>query len=124
MTSSDIANIAITVGIIQFLCDIVSNYFVYNGDNYKRSVSTLERTKWKYDKALADSQKNPDKNAKRLQRAKDDYGEAKSKVAAKHTGPGVLTSIMFVILLRILGTEHGGGNKMIAFLPLLIGFHA
>ena len=121
MTSSDILNIVVTVGIIQLLCDLISNYFVYNSDGYKRSCSTLERMKWKYDKAQVDSNKNPEKqtNIKKLQRAKDDYGEACSNVARKHTTPAVLTSIMFIILLRILGTEHGGGNKMIAFLPLI-----
>ena len=121
MTSSDILNIVVTVGIIQLLCDLIANYFVYNSDGYKRSCSTLERMKWKYDKAQQDSSKNPEKqtNIKKLQRAKDDYGEACSNVARKHTTPAVLTSIMFIILLRILGTEHGGGNKMIAFLPII-----
>ena len=119
MTASEILNIAVTVGVIQLLCDIVSNYIVYKGENYQRCLASLERTKWKYDKAKQDSTKNPEKqtNIKRLQRAKDEYGEVISEVARKHTGPGIMTSIMFVLLLRILGTEHSG--KIIAFVPFV-----
>ena len=119
MTASEILNIAVTVGVIQLLCDVVSNYVVYKGENYQRCLASLERTKWKYDKAKQDSTKNPEKqtNIKRLQRAKDEYGEVISEVARKHTGPSIMTSIMFVILLRILGTEHSG--KIIAFVPFV-----
>lgn len=59
--------------------------------------------------------KNPKKNEKRHQRAKDDYENARAFVVSKHTFPSALSSLFFVILLRILGAENKG--KVIAVLP-------
>ena len=70
--------------------------------------------KWKLDKAEADFKKNA-KHAKRLQRAKDDYGEHRSHVAQRHSAPTLFSSFFFLILVRILGTEYGG--KVMAILP-------
>lgn len=116
MTTSDIANIVLTVGIAQLICDLLANYFVYNGEPYKRAVGALERARSKMEKAKAVAAKNS-KHEKRLQRAKDDYGEASGMVAKKHTGPSIMTSIFFVILLRILATEHSG--KIIGLIPFV-----
>ena len=114
MTAPEILHIVLTVGICQLGCDLLANYLVYNGDAYKRTVGALERARWKLDKAEADAAKS-NKHAKRLQRAKDDYGTAKSLVARKHFGPGIFNSIFFLMLLRILGTEHKG--NIMAILP-------
>jgi hypothetical protein len=67
-------------------------------------------------KAEVDFAKNA-KHAKRLARSKEDYGEQCSEVARRHTGPGMLSSIFFVILLRILGAEHKG--NVMALMPFV-----
>ena len=90
---------------------------MFNKEPYQRAVSAMERAKWKLDKAAADLAKNSDKHAKRHQRALDDYSEACSEVARRHAGPGILTSVFFLILLRILGTEYVG--RVVAILPFV-----
>lgn len=114
MTASEILNIAVTVGLSQLACELLAKYFVYNGDDYKRKVAALERARWKLEKAEIDAAKS-NKHEKRLQRAKDDYGDACAQVSRKHTVPGFMISIFFVMLLRILGTEHKG--NVMAILP-------
>jgi hypothetical protein len=114
MTASEILHIVVTVGISQLCCELLAKYFVYSGDAYERRVAALERAKWKLDKATEDAAKSS-KHEKRLQRAKDEYGEQCALVSRKHTAPGFLSSIFFVMLLRILGTEHKG--HVMAILP-------
>jgi hypothetical protein len=136
MTAADILRIATTVGTVQVLCDLISNWRIYGKEPYQRALGALSRQKWKRDKVLADSKADSkeakkdaketsnggkkgnskvDKHAKRLQRAEDDYLEAASEVARRHTLPGVLTSVLFIILMRILGAEYSG--QMIGILP-------
>mmetsp|Transcript_109162 Transcript_109162/g.163277 ORF Transcript_109162/g.163277 Transcript_109162/m.163277 type:complete len:212 (-) Transcript_109162:34-669(-) len=114
MTTSAMWNIVATVAVCQLVCDLISNYLVFGGERYKRLVSSMERARWKLDKAETDLQKNP-KNAKRHQRAKEDYGNACSEVAKRHIAPSTWSSIFFFIILRILGTEHQG--NVMALLP-------
>jgi hypothetical protein len=114
MTASEMWNIVATVAVCQLVCDFLSNYLVFRGERYKRLVSSMERAKWKLDKAETDLQKNP-KNAKRHQRAKEDYGNASSEVSKRHIAPSTWSSIFFFIILRILGTEHKG--NVMALLP-------
>ena len=116
MGGAEILNIAVTVGLAQLGCDLIANWMVYSSDSYKRAVGALERSRWKLNKAEEDAKKN-EKHAKRLQRAKDDFGEACSEVARRHTGPSMISSVFFVILLRILGTEHKG--NVMAILPFV-----
>jgi hypothetical protein len=116
MTASEILNIVVTVGLSQLGCDLLAKWLVYNKEPYQRACGSLQRAKWKLDKAEVDAKKN-DKHAKRLQRSKDDYGEFCSDVARRHTGPGMISSIFFVILLRILGAEHKG--NVMAILPFV-----
>lgn len=116
MTASEILNIVTTVAISQLLIDLLANHFVYKGENYKRSLDSLERARWKLEKAEKDAAKNA-KHAKRLQMAKDDFSAACSNVSSRHNGPGMLGAIYFLILLRILGTEHKG--KVMAALPFV-----
>ena len=115
MTASEIARIAINVGVIQLICDILARYLVFNKDPYQRAVGQLDRAKWKLDRAEADLKKNPQKNAKRHARALEDYQEACSDVAKRHSGPGMFSSIFFIIVLKILGTEYAG--NIMAVLP-------
>lgn len=117
MTASEILSIVITVALSQLGCDLLARYFIYSGESYKRTLDALERARWKLEKAQADAAKNPTKHEKRLQRTKDEFGEACSNVSKKHTQPGIWTSIFFVLLLRILGTEHKG--KIMAVLPFV-----
>lgn len=116
MTSSDILNIVVTVALSQLACELLAKYFIYNGEAYQKALSTLERSRSKLQRAEADAAKNA-KHAKRLQIAKDDFNEACSQVSTKHMFPGTMSSIFFLVLLRILGTEHKG--KVIAVLPFV-----
>jgi hypothetical protein len=116
MTGSEIINISITVGVVQLVCDLLAKYLVFEKDPYKRSVAALERTKWKLDKATIDLAKNQ-KHQKRHKLAEDDYAEAAAEVARRHTGPGMFTSLIFVLLLRVLGAEHSG--NVMAILPFV-----
>ena len=101
--------------------DLFTNWFVYKRDDYKRSCNAMERAEWKKKKAESDNKKkgigNTKNHLKRLQRTKDEYAEACGDVARRHTAPTVWTSLFFVLLLRILGTEHGG--KVIGLVPFL-----
>jgi uncharacterized membrane protein (DUF106 family) len=116
MTGSEIINIAITVGVVQLVCDLLAKYLVFEKEPYKQSVSKFERAKWKLDKAAADLAKNS-KHQKRHKQAEDDFAEIAAEVARRHTGPGMLTSFLFVVLLRILGAEHKG--NVMAILPFV-----
>lgn len=119
MTASEILNISITVAICQICLDLFTNWFVYKRDDYKRSVNAMERAEWKLKKAESDYGKkgNTKNHLKKYQRTKDEYAEACGDVARRHTAPTVWTSLFFVLLLRILGTEHGG--KVIGLVPFL-----
>eukprot|EP00934_Nitzschia_sp_Nitz4_P002468 Nitzschia sp. Nitz4//scaffold13_size275219//145103//145732//NITZ4_000879-RA/size275219-processed-gene-0.90-mRNA-1//1//CDS//3329536029//2458//frame0 len=116
MTASDILNIVVTVAGCQAVADLLSNYLVFNGDAYKETLAGMDRAEAKLKRAEQEAAKNQ-KHAKRLQFAKDDYSNACSLVAAKHASPSLYVSLFFVLLLRILGTEHNG--KVIAILPFV-----
>ena len=127
MAADDIIRVAVTVSVVQVICDLVARYFVYQKVPYKRAVEDYERAQAKYEKLLKEntgkpvkempgkSGKQQDKLKKRLDRAKDDVGEAKSEVAKKHSGPGMITSFFFLLLFRILWAEHSG--KVLGVLP-------
>jgi uncharacterized glyoxalase superfamily protein PhnB len=55
------------------------------------------------------------KTTKALERADADHADAASNVARHHSTPTMLTSILFLLLMRILGTEYSG--KIIGLLP-------
>jgi hypothetical protein len=132
MTASEILQLATTVATVQILCDLVFNWRAYSQEPYQRALSALSRSKLKYEQETIAIAKEKDKAKssaptskkskadrlfKRLQRAKDDHAEARGVVARKHIPPGFFTLIIFVILLRILGTEHKG--KIIGVLPFV-----
>jgi calcium load-activated calcium channel len=114
MTASDISSLLCTVGICQLIADLCANAMVFQKEPYIRACAQLDRAKWKLDKAAADFAKNQ-KHAKRHQLAKDEHAEAISNCARRHVGPSLMTSLFFIILLRILGTEHKG--EIVAVLP-------
>lgn len=114
MTASEILNIAITVAVCQAGMELIAHYMVFKGEAYQRAVDALGRAKWRLDKAEADAKKNP-KHEKKYERAKDDYSAAKFNVSRSHNTPRIWSSIFFALLLKILGTEHGG--KVIGVLP-------
>ena len=107
MTASEISSIVVTVGICQLIIDLISNYVVYQSDAYQRSIRLVERSKTKLSKAEADLEKSK-KHQKKFDRAKADYSTSCADVARRHFIPNALSSVFFVILLRILGTEHKG----------------
>lgn len=117
MTASEIYTIVMTVGVCQVLIDLLSNHLVYNGESYQRSVRTMERTKSKLTKAETDLKTKGEKHRKKFDRAKAEHQGACADVARRHFAPGMLSSLFFVILMRILGTEHGG--KVVGVLPFV-----
>ena len=108
MTASDVYSIAVTVGFCQLIIDLLSNHLVYKSESYQRSVRTVERTKGKLTKAETDLKTKGEKHRKKFDRAQAEHQGACADVARRHFGPGMLSSLFFVILMRILGTEHGG----------------
>jgi len=132
MTAPEILQLVTTVVVVQIGCDLVANWRVFNQAPYKKLLGQADRAKSKLDREIAAAGKEPaqassvsgksgkkssraEKMAKRLQRAQDDYSEALANVAKKHTVPSVMTSVMFLVLLRILGTEYKG--NIIGVLP-------
>lgn len=137
MTVSDIGSIVLTIVTIQVGCDLWFNWRVYHTESYQRALQALERANVKLQRehevmekeqeksnALTttskQSQKNTDRWKKRWQRAQDDHAEAVSLVAQKHTAPNVWTSIWFLLLMRIMSTEHSG--KVLGVLPFSVPF--
>ena len=128
MTTADLVRIMSTVAIAQAICDLVAQRLVYSKDTYRSSLSQLSRAKQKLEKTISSSSnkaangqklgpKGLEKQAKRIQRAQDDVGEASANVAKRHTGPNVLTSLAFFILYRVLNLEYQ--NKIIGILPFV-----
>jgi hypothetical protein len=134
MTASEILQIAITVGIVQMLCDLVAYWRVFSKEPYQRALEKLQRCKFKLDQITQKGQisqednnaaktetagtkkKNKlERNAKQLERAKDDHKDALANVAQRHTVPNMATSMVFLIIMRVMGTELKG--KVIALLP-------
>ena len=108
MTASDISSIVVTVGFCQFLIDLLSNYLVFNGDPYQRSIRTMERLKGKLDKAEADLKNKGEKHRKKFDRADADYRASRADIARRHFAPALIASMFYLMLMRILGTEHKG----------------
>ena len=123
MTADDILRVAMTVTVTQIVCDLLARYGVYEKEPYKKAVRAFERAQTKYNKLAKETEttkktgKQQDKAKKRLDMAKDEMGEAKSEVAKRHSGPGMLSSFLFLIFLRVLGSEHHG--KVMAILPFV-----
>jgi len=142
MTASEIARICITVGVIQALCDLFAYWRIYSKESYQRALEKRDRANFKYQKAKKDHEaakelaektsetvtspkkgsksskggsSKLEKQAKILQRTEDDFNDSTANVARHHVASGVLTSIIFVILMRVLGAEYKG--NVIGVLP-------
>lgn len=120
MPSSEIAKICTTVATIQFLCNIAGNWLVFNNGAYRKAVERLERTSKAKDLANRDAAEQhkgqkASKRAKRAKRVEDEHQAAVALVAGMHVLPGILTYVVFFILLRIFGAEMKG--KIIGVLP-------
>lgn len=127
MTASDIIYIATTVAVVQGICDAIANRVTFSSDIYKQRCNALERARIKRDKTVVQVAQNPipitsnssakakDKQAKKLQRAEEDYQTAASNVSLKHVLPNVMTGVVFYLLYKILNLEYQG--KIIAILP-------
>ena len=120
MPTADILNIIATVAVVQLGCDLFAHYFVFAKDPYQRFLGRLSREKHKLTKL---EQGNPDgklvseKQQKKLTKAKEDVAEIVAEISKKHMSTSLFTSIAFLILYRILGTEYYG--KVIAILPFV-----
>lgn len=118
MTCSEISNIIVTVGVSQLILDLLSNYLVYKGKAYRYAVQEMERSKSKLERAEYDMKRSNNKNnPKKLERAKAEHSQACADVARRHMMPSVASSVFFVLLLRILGTEYQG--KVVGVLPFV-----
>jgi uncharacterized membrane protein (DUF106 family) len=115
MTTSDIINIVVTVATTQLGCELLANYFIFRSDSYERVLGILSRATYKLTKLEDPSKVINEKQQKKLQKAKDEVAEAAANVARAHTSPSFFTSIVFLILYRILATEYYG--KVVAILP-------
>lgn len=115
MTTSDLANIVVTVAITQLGCELLANYFIFGAERYQRALGALSRAQYKLKKLEDPGKTINEKQQKKLQKAKDEVAEAASEVSKKHTSPSFFTSVVFIILYRILATEYYG--KIVAVLP-------
>eukprot|EP00545_Synedropsis_sp_CCMP1620_P008061 CAMPEP_0119009978 /NCGR_PEP_ID=MMETSP1176-20130426/4714_1 /TAXON_ID=265551 /ORGANISM="Synedropsis recta cf, Strain CCMP1620" /LENGTH=210 /DNA_ID=CAMNT_0006962563 /DNA_START=40 /DNA_END=672 /DNA_ORIENTATION=+ len=115
MTTSDIINIVATVATAQLVCELLANHFIFASDTYERALGVLSRAQYKLKKLEDPGKVINEKQQKKLQMAKDDVAEAASNVSRRHTSPNFFTSVAFVILYRILGTEYNG--KIVAVMP-------
>mmetsp|Transcript_6357 Transcript_6357/g.13848 ORF Transcript_6357/g.13848 Transcript_6357/m.13848 type:complete len:223 (-) Transcript_6357:714-1382(-) len=115
MTANEILKIAATVAIVQAVCDLLTNKYVFSSEDYERVVSRLRRAETLRDKAANSKGTNADKHAKRLAKAEDERAAVAAEVARRHTMPTMITSVVFLMLWKILGSEHHG--KIVAVLP-------
>jgi hypothetical protein len=141
--ADEIVRIAVTVGVVQILCDGIAYWRVYSQIPYQRALERLSRSHFKWTQVRAKQQASAatttassttatttvkptnDKRKKHvtqatttpLQRAMDDHAEALGNVAQRHTSPNLMTSLVFVVLMRILGTEYQG--RIVGLLPLV-----
>jgi uncharacterized membrane protein (DUF106 family) len=117
MTGSEIVNIVTTVAIAQCICDLMARWLVFSGKPYKRAVDNLKHAQGKRDKLVknCDTAAKKEKQAKKLKANEEECAEAASEVARRHLFVKFMTSIVFVLLYRILSTEYH--DKVIAVLP-------
>jgi Integral membrane protein EMC3/TMCO1-like len=122
MTCTDISSIFVTVAVTQLLCDLVAHRFVYSSEAYERAMGRLSRIQYQHDKlsARAGGNSNSSSNSgsdKKWTRAVADLKEARSDVTKMHFVPQVLSSLVFVVLYKILAAEHVG--HVVGVLPFV-----
>jgi len=116
MTSSDVLSIVGTVFFIQLVCDLVARKLVYSTESYEHACRVLSRSQTLLAKLEA-NKSDKEKHLKKVAIAKNNASAAAAEVAKRHTQPGLYTSIIFVLLYRILSTEYQG--KVVAILPFV-----
>jgi hypothetical protein len=144
MTAHDIFQIVSTVAVVQLLCDIVAHYAIYQSKAYLRLLEQLEDSKAKLQaaqrKAKLEDEKNKtdvavknkdvksnnkkqsggkqnERSQKLLQRLEQDHADVLQGISMRHTLHSATTAIIFLILMRIFGTEHKG--RILAVLPFV-----
>lgn len=138
MTVHDIGKIVLSVAVTQILADVLSRKYIFQSDNYIKTVATFQRAKDKRDKTAAAlaakrllyqeqqgkqakkssqniSAKSLEKDEKRLKFESTDVTAAAAEVARRHTSANFYTAVVFFILYRILASEYSG--KIVALLP-------
>jgi hypothetical protein len=116
MTGSEILNIVFTVGVSQLAIDLLSNYFIFKGDAYQRSIKNMERSKTKLHRAKEDLKRSK-KHQKKVEGAEAEYSSACAEVARRHMAPSMISSVYFFLLLKILGSEYQG--RVMGVLPFV-----
>ena len=136
MTASDILNIVVTVAVVQGICDLLAYWRVYRVEAYDRALEKRSRALFRQTKAKKDVEETTKENqdtavtkksksssgkaarvAKAMERADQDVADANAAVARFAVLPNFLTSVIFVVLMRVLGTEHKG--KIMGLLPFV-----
>jgi uncharacterized membrane protein (DUF106 family) len=134
MTAADIVRIVSTVGVVQLFCNLVSNWSVFHQEPYRRALESLARQSLKVNKERQQQQtaevaapttksiKNKkqsknDKRANKIKRAEDDYAAAVAEVSGLHVIPNIMTGLIFLVLMRILGTDLSG--QVVGVLPFV-----
>ena len=117
MTVSDILKIAGTVAVVQAICDLLARRWIFSSEIYDHQIRALRRANGLFDKAAASSTvaTNKDKAAKKLAKAEEERAACAADVARRHASPQIFTSIIFLLLWKILGVEYAG--KVVAVLP-------
>ncbi|KAL3758824.1 hypothetical protein ACHAWU_007941 [Discostella pseudostelligera] len=126
MTISAISNIALAIGFTELLACIISRKFIFQSKSYTRAVADYEKAKARRDKTVASlavkhpsqqpkSQKNADRDRKKLEWENKEVSSLAAEIAKRHTQAGVCQSVAFLILYRILAVEYAG--NIVALLP-------
>lgn len=144
MTAQDILQIVTASALIQCVCDIGAHYFLYQKESYQ---TLLDRLASSQSKLVAAQNKlkteetttidtttsntntttkgsnnkkgitNIEKQQQLVQRLQEENNHRLAAVALVHVKPFVVTSCFFLLLMRVLGTEHK--NKILAVLPFV-----
>jgi hypothetical protein len=118
MVAADILRIAVTVGVVQAICDLVAHYWIYASESYRQMLERLQRATTKVESFQKGKTAGAgEKYAKRQKAAEDEKSVLVAIVARQHTLPNVYVSVLFLILMKIMSSEHAG--RIIAVLPFV-----
>lgn len=130
-----IVRICTTVAAVQLCSNLVANALVFRRNAYQQASERLEQAaKAKQqlqnsnnkdtNKGNSNSSKDPvkgaaktDKKTKQSQRVDEEHGSALALVTGMHLVPNIATSAVFLLLVKILGTEFQG--SVVAVLPFV-----
>jgi hypothetical protein len=122
--SSEILRLVSSIALVQVACSLFSNYCFYRTEAYERAVAAVDRAQWnvKHEEqrlllATTTTASATNNNNTRMTRANESLSQAVGKLAAFQLGPNLLNSIVFVVLLKVLGADLGG--RVLAVLPFV-----